>query len=50
MSAQQRLWLDQEEGLCPGPNHPGHEQQEQSVRLSADGSFDLSTEDDQLLS
>ena len=50
MPAQKRLWPDQEEGLFPGPNHPGQEHQEKSVRRPIDGSFDLSTKDDQLLS
>ena len=45
-----RLWLDEKEGLFPGPNHPGQQHQEKPVRFPVDRSFDLSTKDDQLVS
>jgi hypothetical protein len=47
---QQRLQLDKEEGLFPGPHHSGEKYQEESVSLPVGRSFDLSTQDDQLLS
>jgi hypothetical protein len=47
---QQRLWLDKEKGLFPGPNHASQEHQEQPVRLPINWSLDLSMEDDELLS
>ena len=45
-----RLWLDKEKCLFPGPNHPGENHQEKPIGLPGDGPFDLSTEDDQLVS
>jgi hypothetical protein len=45
-----RLRLDKKERLFPSPNHPGQQHQEKSVRLPVDGSLDLSTEDDVLVS
>jgi hypothetical protein len=50
MPAQQRLWLDKEKGLFPGPNHSSQEHQEKPVRLPVNWSLDLSMEDDELLS
>jgi hypothetical protein len=50
MPAQQCLWLDNEEGLFPGPKHPYKKQQEESVCLPAGWPFDLSTQDNKLLS
>ena len=47
---QQRLWLDKEKRLFPGPNHAGQKHQEKPVSLPADGLFDVSTKDDQLVS
>ena len=44
------VFLDKEERLFPGPNHPGENHQEQPVCLPVDRSFDLSTQDDQLVS
>ena len=48
--ASRGLRLDKKEGLFPGPNHPGENHQEKPIGLTIDGSFDLSTEDDQLVS
>ena len=48
--AQQRLWLDKEKSLFPGPNHSSQEHQEKPVRLPVNWSLDLSMEDDKLLS
>jgi hypothetical protein len=48
--AQKRLWLDKKESLFPGPNHSGQEHQEESVSLPKGRPFDLSTENDQLVS
>jgi hypothetical protein len=47
--AQKCLRLDKKEGLFPGPNHPGQQLQEKSVRLPIDGSFHLSPQDAQLV-
>jgi hypothetical protein len=49
MPAQKCLWLYNEEGPLPGPNHPGQQHQEKSVSLSEDGSFNLAMQDDELL-
>jgi hypothetical protein len=45
-----RLGLDNEQGLFPGPNHSGEKHQENPIPSDIDGSFDLSAEDNQLLS
>jgi len=45
-----RLRLDKKESLFPGPNHSGQEHQEESVSLPIARPFDLSTENDQLVS
>jgi hypothetical protein len=45
-----RLRLDKKERLFPGPNHSGQEHQEESVRLPMGRPFDLSTENDELVS
>jgi hypothetical protein len=50
MPSKDRLWLDQEERLFPGPNHPGQEHQKKPVRLPVNRSFGLSMKDDQLVS
>jgi hypothetical protein len=50
MPAQQRLWLDKEKRLVPGPNHSGQKHQEKSVRLLVNWSLDLPMKDDELLS
>ena len=50
MPAKNSPRLDNEEGLFPGPNHPGKKHQEKPVHLPVDRSFDLSTKDHQLLS
>jgi hypothetical protein len=47
---QKRLGLDKKERLFPGPNHAGQEHQEESVSLPIDRPFDVSTENDQLVS
>ena len=47
MPAEQRLRLDKEERLFPGPNHPSQSHQENPVGFPVNGSFDLSMEDDQ---
>jgi hypothetical protein len=47
--AKKRFRLNKEERLFPAPNYPDQQHQEQPIRLSANGSFDLSTKDDQLL-
>jgi hypothetical protein len=49
MPAQERLWLNEEQRLFPGSDHPGEEYQQPSIRLPTNGSFDLSMQDDQLL-
>lgn len=50
MPAQERLRLDEEKRLFPGSDHPGQQYQEQLVRLAIERAFDLSTQDDQLVS
>jgi hypothetical protein len=47
---QKRLRLDEKERLFPGSNHSGEKHQEGSVCFPVNRSFDLSTQDDQLLS
>ena len=49
MPAQKCFWLDKEERLFPGPSHPGQEHQKKPICFPANGTFDLSTQDDQLL-
>jgi hypothetical protein len=48
MPSQKRLWLDNDQGLFPGPNHPRKKNQEHPVRFGTSGSFHLSPDDDQL--
>ncbi|MGZ3628931.1 MAG: hypothetical protein ACXVDN_14860 [Ktedonobacteraceae bacterium] len=50
MPAQKRLRLDDKERLFPGPNHSGENYQEHSICFPVHWSFDLSTQDDQLVS
>ncbi len=49
MPPQQRLWLNDDEGLFPGPHHACQQDQVHPVRLGTGRSFHLSTQDDQLL-
>jgi hypothetical protein len=49
MPAQQRLWLNNEEGLLPGSCHSGQKHEEHAVHPGTGRSFHLSTQDDQLL-
>jgi hypothetical protein len=49
MPTQERLRLNNEKRLLPGPNHPCEKHQEHPIRLGVCGSFDLSAEDNQLL-
>jgi hypothetical protein len=44
-----RFRLDKEERLFPRPNHSGQNHQKHPVPLARDGSFDLPTQDDQLV-
>jgi hypothetical protein len=48
--SEERLWLDQEERLFPGSDHPGKEHQKEPIRLPIDWSLDLSMQNEQLLS
>jgi hypothetical protein len=50
MPAQKCLWLNDEQGLFPGPNGSCQKDQEHPVGPLEDRSFDVSAEDDQLLS
>ena len=45
-----RFRLDDKERLFPGPNHSGEKDQEHSVCFPGNWSFDLSTQDDELVS
>jgi hypothetical protein len=49
MPSEQRLWLDNEQGLFPGLNRPRQKNQEHPVRFATGGSFHLSAEDNELL-
>jgi hypothetical protein len=49
MPPQQGLRLHHEECLLPGPKHPRQKHQEDSLCLLAGRSFDLPTQDDELL-
>jgi hypothetical protein len=50
MPAQKRLRLDDKERLFPCPNHSSEKYQEHSICFPVNWSFDLSTQDDQLVS
>jgi hypothetical protein len=47
--SQERLWLDNDEGLFPALNYPGQKSQKHPVRFGTGGSFHLSPQDDKLL-
>ncbi len=49
MPPQERLWLDNEEGLFPGSNHSCQKQQELAVRFGTGRSFHVSAQDNKLL-
>jgi hypothetical protein len=48
--SQKRLRLDDKERLFPGSNYSGEKYQEHSICFPVNWSFDLSTQDDQLVS
>jgi len=50
MPPEERLWLDNEKRLFPGPNHPSQQHQEDPICLHACWSFDLSAQNDKRLS
>jgi hypothetical protein len=49
MPPQERLWLDNDEGLFPPPNYPGQKNQKHPVRFGTCRSFHLSPQDEKLL-
>ncbi|TMD66120.1 MAG: hypothetical protein E6I91_09495 [Chloroflexi bacterium] len=49
MPAQERLWLNDEQGLFPDVYHACQQDQEHAVCLATGRSFHLSTQDDHLL-
>jgi len=49
MPAQERLWLDKEEGLFPSSDHPCQEHQQKPVCPFAHRALDLSAQNDELL-
>ncbi len=49
MPPQQGVWLNKQEGLLPGSNPLGQQDEERSIGPGASGSFHLSTENDELL-
>ena len=49
MPPQQRLWLNDEQRLFPGPHHSCQQYREHPVRLGTGRSFHLSPQNDQLL-
>jgi hypothetical protein len=50
MPTYQFLWLNDEQRLFQGPNHPGQKHQEEPFSSGECRAFDLSVEDNQLLS
>ena len=46
---QERLWLDNEQGLFPRSNHSCEKHKEQAIRFDTDRSFDVPAQDNQLL-
>jgi hypothetical protein len=50
MEAEKRLRLDDKERLFPGPNHSSEKYQKHSICFPVHWSFDLSTQNDQLVS
>jgi hypothetical protein len=50
MPPHQSLWLKDQEGLLPGLNQPGQQDEEHSIRVRACWPFHLSLEDDELVS
>ena len=49
MEAEHCVGLNDEEGLLPGANQPGHQDEEQAIGFRACRPFHLPLEDDQLL-
>ncbi len=49
MPPQERLWLNDEQRLLPGSDHPGQKHQVHPIRFGTGRSFHLSPQDDQLL-
>src|SRR5215469_5341107 len=49
MPSQQRLWLNDTQGLLPGPNHSCQKDQQHAVRFGTDRSLHLSVQNDELL-
>jgi len=49
MPTYQCLWLNDEQHLFQGPNHPGQNHQEEPISSGECRAFDLSVEDNQLL-
>ena len=49
MPAQERLWLDNEKRMLPCTRRSSEKDQDQTIRLCACWSFDLPTEDNELL-
>lgn len=49
MPAQQCVGLNNHEGLLPGSNQPGQQDEEDAIGVRACGPFHLSLEDDELL-
>ena len=50
MPPQERLWLNNQQRVLPGPNGSCQEYQEQPIRFGKGGSFHVPTEDDERLS
>jgi len=49
MPPQERLWLDNEQGLLPCTRRSSEKNQHHPIPLRASWSFDLPTQDDELL-
>ena len=50
MPAQQSIWLNDQQGLLPGSNQPGQQDEKDAIGFCACWPFHLPLEDDQLLS
>ncbi len=50
MPPQERIWLNDEKRLLPGPNRPCQKHQKHPIRFGAGWSFHMSAQDEKLLS
>jgi len=50
MPPRERIWLNDEKRLLPGPNRPCQKHQKHPIRFGAGWSFHMSAQDEKLLS